>query len=207
MGRRKPADDDLSFAGVRKFTICDAKEMKKNYKTIDLVYIALGVVLITICSWISISTTVPFTMQTFAVFFVLSFLGGKRGTVTIIVYVLLGAVGVPVFAQFASGIGILFGNTGGYIVGFIFMGLVYWLIVHFLGKKLWAEILAMVIGLVVCYSFGTVWFMIVYAQSNGAVGLAMVLTWCVIPFIIPDLIKLGLALILARRLSPVLKLR
>lgn len=207
MGRRKPADDDLSFAGVRKFTICDAKEMKKNYKTIDLVYIALGVVLITICSWISISTTVPFTMQTFAVFFVLSFLGGKRGTVTIIVYVLLGAVGVPVFAQFASGIGILFGNTGGYIVGFIFMGLVYWLIVHFLGKKLWVEILAMVIGLAVCYSFGTVWFMIVYAQSNGAVGLAMVLTWCVIPFIIPDLIKLGLALILARRLSPVLKLR
>ena len=184
-----------------------AKEMKKNYKTIDLVYIALGAVLITICSWISIPTTVPFTMQTFAVFFVLSILGGKRGTVAIIVYVLLGAVGVPVFAQFTSGIGILFGNTGGYIVGFIFMGLVYWLIVHFLGKKLWVEILAMVIGLAVCYSFGTVWFMIVYAQANGAVGLAMVLAWCVIPFIIPDLIKLGLALTLARRLSPVLKLQ
>ena len=207
MGKGRHAGDDLSFSGVRKFTICDAKEMKKNYKTIDLVYIALGVVLITICSWISISTTVPFTMQTFAVFFVLSFLGGKRGTATIIVYVLLGAVGVPVFAQFASGIGILFGNTGGYIVGFIFMGLVYWLIVHFLGKKLWVEILAMAIGLTVCYSFGTVWFMIVYAQPNGAVGLAMVLAWCVIPFIIPDLIKLGLALTLARRLSPVLKLR
>ena len=125
----------------------------------------------------------------------------------IIVYVLLGAVGVPVFAQFTSGIGILLGNTGGYIVGFIFMGLVYWLIVHFLGKKLWVKILAMVIGLAVCYSFGTVWFMIVYAQANGAVGLAMVLTWCVIPFIIPDLIKLGLALTLARRLSPVLKLQ
>ena len=184
-----------------------AKEMKKNYKTIDLVYIALGAVLITICSWISIPTTVPFTMQTFAVFFVLSILGGKRGTVAIIVYVLLGAVGVPVFAQFTSGIGILFGNTGGYIVGFIFMGLVYWLIVHFLGKKLWVEILAMVIGLAVCYSFGTVWFMIVYVQANGAVGLAMVLAWCVIPFIIPDLIKLGLALTLARRLSPVLKLQ
>lgn len=181
--------------------------MKKNYKTTDLVYIALGVVLITICSWISISTTVPFTMQTFAVFFVLSNLGGKRGTVAIIVYVLLGAIGVPVFAQFTSGIGILFGKTGGYIVGFIFMGLVYWLIVHFLGKKLWGEILAMVIGLAVCYSFGTVWFMIVYAQANGAVGIAMVLTWCVIPFIIPDLIKLGLALTLARRLSPVLKLQ
>lgn len=202
-----PAANGLSFAGVRRFAMNNAKEMKKNYKTIDLVYIALGAVLITICSWISIPTTVPFTMQTFAVFFVLSALGGKRGTVAIIVYVLLGAVGIPVFAQFTSGIGILFGNTGGYIVGFIFMGLVYWLIVHFLGKKVWVEFLAMVIGLAVCYSFGTVWFMIVYAQANGAVGLAMVLAWCVIPFIIPDLIKLGLALTLARRLSPVLKLQ
>ena len=185
----------------------NTKETKKNFRTIDLVYIALGAVLITICSWISIPTTVPFTMQTFAVFFVLSALGGKRGTAAIVVYVLLGAVGIPVFAQFASGIGILLGSTGGYIVGFIFMGAVYWLIVHFFGKKLWVEILAMVIGLAVCYAFGTVWFMIVYAQGNEAVGVATVLAWCVIPFIIPDIVKLGLALALARRLSPVLKVQ
>ena len=183
------------------------KEMKKKFETLDLVYVALGAVLITICSWISIPTTIPFTMQTFAVFFVLSALGGERGTLAIIVYVLLGAVGVPVFAEFTSGIGILLGNTGGYIVGFIFMGLIYWLIVGFLGKKQWVEIFAMVIGIVVLYSFGTVWFMIVYAQTNEAVGLAMVLSWCVIPFIVPDLIKLGLALTLARRLSPVLRLQ
>ena len=183
------------------------KNKKKNFRTIDLVYIALGAVLISVCSWISVPTTVPFTMQTFAVFFVLSALGGKRGTAAIIVYVLLGAGGIPVFAQFTSGIGILLGNTGGYIVGFIFMGLVYWLIVHFLGKKTWVEILAMVAGLAVCYAFGTAWFMVVYAHANGAVGLAMVFAWCVIPFIIPDLVKLGLALSLARRLSPVLKLQ
>ena len=101
------------------------KETKKRFKTIDLAYIAIGAVLITICSWISIPTTVPFTMQTFAVFFVLSFLGGKRGTIAIIVYVLLGAVGVPVFSHFTSGIGILLGNTGGYMVGFILMGANY----------------------------------------------------------------------------------
>lgn len=183
------------------------QEMKKKFETLDLVYVALGAVLITICSWISIPTTIPFTMQTFAVFFVLSAFGGERGTLAIIVYVLLGAVGVPVFAEFTSGIGILLGNTGGYIVGFIFMGLAYWLIVGILGKKQWVEIFAMVIGIVVLYSFGTVWFMIVYAQTNGAVGLAMVLSWCVIPFIVPDLIKLGLALTLVRRLSPVLRLQ
>ena len=183
------------------------KETKKNSGTIDLMYMALGAVLIAVCSWISIPTTIPFTMQTFAVFFVLSAFEGKRGTMAIVVYILLGAVGVPVFAQFTSGIGILLGNTGGYIVGFIFMGLIYWLIVHFLRKKPWVKILAMIIGLAVCYTFGTAWFMIVYTQANGAVGLAMVLAWCVIPFIIPDLIKLGLALTLARRLSPVLKLQ
>ena len=185
----------------------NTKEKKKNFRTIDLVYIALGAVLISICAWISIPTTVPFTMQIFAIFFLLSVLGGKRGTVAITVYILLGAVGVPVFAQFTSGIGVLIGNTGGYTVGFIFIGLVYWLFVHFFGKKLWVEILAMVIGLAVCYSFGTAWFMIIYTQANGAVDLAMVLAWCVIPFIIPDLIKLGLALTLTRRLSPVLKLQ
>lgn len=185
----------------------NTKEMKNKLKTIDLAYMALGAVLIAVCSWISIPTTIPFTMQTFAVFFVLSALGGKRGTVAIIVYVMLGAVGIPVFAQFTSGIGILLGNTGGYIVGFIFMGLAYWLIVGLLGKKLWVEIFAMVIGIVVLYSFGTIWFMIVYAQANEAVGFAMVLAWCVIPFIIPDLIKLGLAITLAQRLTPVLKLR
>lgn len=202
-----PAANGLIFAGVRRFPMNHTKEMQKNFRAIDLAYMALGAVLIAVCSWISIPTTVPFTMQTFAVFFVLSALGGKRGTVAIIVYVLLGAVGVPVFAQFTSGIGILLGNTGGYIVGFIFMGLIYWMIVHFLGRKPRVKILAMVIGLAVCYTFGTVWFMIVYAQANGAVDLAMVLAWCVIPFIIPDLIKLGLALTLARRLSPVLKLQ
>lgn len=185
----------------------DRKEMKRNFKTIDLVYMALGAVFITICSWINIPTTVPFTMQTFAVFFVLSALGGKHGTVSILVYLLLGVVGVPVFAQFTSGLGILLGNTGGYIVGFVFMGLIYWLIVGILGKKMWVDILAMVIGLVVLYAFGTAWFMIVYTKANGAVGLTAVLGWCVIPFIVPDLIKLGLAVMLARRLSPVLRSR
>ena len=185
----------------------NTKEMKDSFKTLDLVYIALGAVLIAICSWISIPTTVPFTMQTFAVFFVLSALGGKRGTASVAIYVLLGAVGIPVFANFTSGIGILLGSTGGYIVGFIFMGLVYWMMIYFLGKSMKTELLALVVGLAVCYAFGTVWFMVVYAQTNGAVGIAMVLSWCVIPFIIPDLIKLGLALTLARRLSPVLNLQ
>ena len=65
----------------------------------------------------------------------------------------------------------------------------------------------MLIGLILCYAMGTAWFMVVFSRQNGAVSLATVLAWCVIPFIIPDLIKLALAILLSKRLSPVLKIR
>ena len=179
--------------------------MNKKIKTLDLTYTAIGAVLIAICSWISIPTTVPFTMQTFAVFFILALLDGKRATASIIIYVLLGAVGIPVFSGFSSGLGILLGTTGGYIIGFIFMGLIYMIFMHFLPKKQWAKATALIAGLIVCYAFGTCWFMIVYAKNVGPVGLLGALTWCVIPFIIPDIIKLALALTLADRLKGVLR--
>ena len=82
-------------------------------KTLDMAYIGLFAVVIAICSWISIPTVVPFTLQTFAVFLAVAVLGGKRGTLSVIVYVLLGAVGLPVFSGFKGGIGVLLNTTGG----------------------------------------------------------------------------------------------
>lgn len=180
---------------------------KRKYETVDLAYMALGAVLIALCSWISIPAVVPFTMQTFAVFLVLLILGGRRGTMTIVVYVLLGAVGLPVFSQFGAGIGVLLGSTGGYILGFIFMGLTYRLVTGAAGrsrsgKVRWTEAAALVLGLLVLYAFGTAWYMFMYARTQGGAGLMSVLLLCVIPFVIPDLIKLALALALARRLAP-----
>ena len=183
------------------------KERKSSFKTLDLVFTAVGAVLIAICSWISIPTAIPFTLQTFAVFLVLSVLGGKRGTLSILVYILLGAVGVPVFSGFTSGIGILLGTTGGYIIGFIFMGLLYWLAVGLLSKKLWVEILALVIGMAVMYAFGTAWFMVVYTRTTEAIGVWSALSWCVFPFLIPDFVKLGLAMLLARRIPALAKIK
>lgn len=173
--------------------------------TLDLTYIALASVIIAVCSWVSIPTAVPFTLQTFAVFFVLSFLGGKRGTAAILVYLLLGAVGVPVFSNFQAGVGALIGPTGGYLLGFLFIGLIYWLMTGLLGKKLWAEAVAFALGIIVLYTFGTVWFMIVYARKAAAVGVLTALSWCVFPFILPDLIKLTLALLLARKMASLRK--
>lgn len=169
-------------------------------KTYDLVYIAVFAVLMAVCSWISVPTAVPFTLQTFAVFMAVGVLGGRRGTMSVALYIILGAVGVPVFAGMTGGIGILTGTTGGYIVGFLFSALVMWAMEKLPGKKSVMQIVSMIVGLIVCYAFGTAWFMIVYSRANGAVGLATVLGWCVIPFIIPDIIKIVLAYGLSRKL-------
>ena len=74
-----------------------------------------------------------------------------------------------------------------------------WGIEKVFGKKPVVQILSMVIGLLVCYALGTIWFMVVYARTTGAVGLGTVLGWCVIPFIIPDLVKIALAFVLSRK--------
>ena len=100
--------------------------MKQHTKTLNLLYMALFVAVMAICSWVSIPSAVPFTLQTFAVFCALCLLGGKRGTIAILVYIALGAIGLPVFSGFSGGIGILLGTTGGYIWGFLLTGLLYW---------------------------------------------------------------------------------
>ena len=172
----------------------------------DLVYTALGAVLIVLCSWISIPVEIPFTLQTMAVVFVCALLGGGRGAVSVLVYILLGAVGVPVFAGMTGGIQKLLGLTGGYIVGFIFTALVMWGFQKIFGKDdlVWTGV-SMVVGIAVCYLFGSLWFYYVYANNTGAIGIGTVLAKCVVPFIIPDLVKIALALFLSRRLRKILK--
>lgn len=172
----------------------------QHRRIVSMVQIALFAAIIAICSWIQIPATVPFTLQTFAVFCTLGLLGGKNGTISVLLYIALGAVGVPVFAGFSGGFGVLLGTTGGYIIGFLFSALVYWGITHLLGEKLPVMILAMAAGLLVCYAFGTGWFLLVYTRSVGAVGMMTVLGWCVFPFILPDCAKIALAILLAKRI-------
>ncbi len=179
---------------------------KPRMKTIDMVYVAMFAVLMAICSWISIPMTIPFTLQTFGVFLAVGVLGGKRGSLSILIFILLGAIGLPVFAGFSGGVGVLLGSTGGYIIGFIFSALLMWLIEFLFGRKLLVLGISMVLGLIVCYAFGTAWFMVVYSRASGAIGLVTALGWCVFPYIIPDIVKIALALVLTKRLRAVLKL-
>ncbi len=170
-------------------------------KTRDLVLIALFAALMALCAWITIPSVVPFTMQTFGVFMAVGLLGGKRGTLAVLVYILLGAVGLPVFSGFGGGLGYLLGKTGGYIIGFIGSALTMWGFSKIFGRGWIMRGIGMLAGLLVCYAFGTGWFMSVYIRANGPVSLMTVLSWCVIPYIIPDLIKIALALYLSNRIE------
>ena len=178
---------------------------KENNKTYDLVYVSMFTVLIAICSWISIPAAVPFTLQTLGVFLAVGILGGKRGTMAVLVYILLGTIGIPVFAGFSGGIGVLTGTTGGYIVGFLASALVMWGMERAFGKGKKIQIFSMLLGLLACYAVGTLWFMAVYTHQTGEVGILAVLGWCVFPFIIPDLLKIALAVILTGRLKGVIR--
>ena len=180
---------------------------KPKMRTVDMAYIALFAVVMAVCAWISIPAAVPFTLQTFGVFLAVAVLGGKRGTLAVLIYLLLGAVGIPVFAGFNGGLGYMLGSTGGYIVGFVLSALVMWAMEAALGRKTWVLAISMGLGLVVCYAFGTAWFMVVYGKNTGPIGLMTALGWCVIPYIVPDLVKIALALLLHRRLASAIRLR
>ena len=180
----------------------------------DLVLISVSAALITICSWISIPLgPVPFTLQTLGILAVMLTVGGRRGTIAILVYLALGAVGVPVFAGFKGGIMSFIGPTGGFLIGFVFGALVYWLLEKLFLKKLmtspvktWISgMLGFLVFEVVMYIVGVIWFMTVYAAQTGPVGLETVMSWCVIPFIIPDIVKMVVAVLTGERASKLIR--
>ena len=172
-------------------------------RTRDLTYIALFTVLTAVCAWISIPvTTISFTLQTFAIFASLMALGGRRGTYAVAAYLTLGAAGIPVFSNFQGGAGVLLGPTGGYILGFLASALVYWGLTARRDTPA-VRLLACLAGLLVCYAFGTGWFLAIYTGGDTSLGAALAM--CVYPFVAPDLVKIGLAAALAQRVRRLLR--
>lgn len=180
--------------------------VKPQSKTRDLSYIALMAALMAICSWITLPIgPVPFTMQTFAIYAAVLLLGGRRGTIAFVVYLLMGVVGLPVFSGFSAGPGVLLGSTGGYLAGFLLGDLLYWLLTARLGSRLPVQITALLLATVICYVFGTVWFYYVYTAGGDSITVMGILSACVIPFIVPGLAKLALALVVSRRIGKYIK--
>lgn len=164
-------------------------------KTKNLARIALGAAALTLCAWIAVPTPVPFTMQSMAVFTVAALLGPKLGCASVAVYLLLGAVGMPVFSGFRGGVQALLGPTGGYLIGFLLCAFVTgWTAQK--SKSGYALAMGMAAGILLCYGFGSFWYAFVYADG----GIKTIFLTCVLPFLLPDAMKLLISVGLVQRI-------
>ena len=169
---------------------------RSRFSPRSMVYMALCAVLTAVCAWITVPGPVPFTLQTFALCCTFLLLGGRLGGVALLVYLLMGAVGLPVFSHFTGGLGVLLGPTGGYLLGFVLCAPVYSLCSGGAKASPKRKTVALLAVLLCDYLAGTAW----YCLLTGT-GPAAALSLCVLPFLLPDLAKLMLALALTRRLN------
>ena len=140
---------------------------------------------------------VPISLTNLAIYISLYLLGWKRGTISYLIYLLIGLVGIPVFSGFTGGPAKLAGPTGGYIIGFIAMAIIAGLVIDDFHQP-WLQLIGMIVGTIICYVLGTAWFCF-EAKSTVSGALSI----CVFPFIPGDLIKM----IIAMLIGPAIKKR
>ena len=171
--------------------------MKKFFTTTSISYIALFVAFLAILGGISIPIgPVSIALGSLGVYLVSALLNTPYALVTVCIYILMGALGLPVFSNFQGGIAKLVGPTGGYILGFILCALIESILITKLKTKKWIYPVSMLAGTFLIYIFGTTWFLIV---ANGKYDFWQVLMICVIPFIPLDLVKIVVASLIGMR--------
>ena len=165
----------------------------QKIRTKQMVLIALMTAVTCVLGPLSIPlpfSPVPISLTNFAIFLAIFVLGMKSGTISFIIYLLLGAIGVPVFSSFRGGLQVLAGPTGGYLIGFIFLALIMGFALDHFDRKLVPTIIGMIIGMAICYIFGTAWL-------AGQLGMSFVaaLGIGVIPYLPGDTAKIIIAII------------
>ncbi len=178
------------------------KTMKMKIREINRV--AISAAIITVCSWICLPGTVPYTFQTFGVFLVAALFGAKKSTLAVIIYILLGTVGLPVFAGGRGGLGVLMGESGGYIMAFLPSVYLCGRICEKSPEDKEKQILGMVLGLTICYIIGTIWAYAIYLRGGGTTAFGIALGKFVVPFVIPDVAKIVLAQFVAQKLRKII---
>lgn len=173
--------------------------MSKKRSLVYIARAALCAALVAVSSFITLPLPVaPVTLQTFAVCTVAGLLGFRWAMVSVSVYILLGAAGLPVFSGFGGGVGVLMGAGGGYIWGFLLIAAVVGICSDKFGADFSKMLLSMALGMVLCYSLGTLWYTFVYSDGSGALA---ALSTCVLPFILPDAVKIIAAATVVSRLK------
>ncbi len=172
--------------------------MKQTARIYRITAVSLMTALMAAASMVSVPLTVPVTLQTLAFYLSLLLVGGRLTAVSTLVYLALGAVGVPVFSGFGAGVGRLFDSTGGFLFGLLIAALLFWALERPAGK--WISL-----GVSVCaiYLCGTLWYALVYLDGLGSLGAAAAV--CVLPFLLPEALKLAAAIAVSRRLAPIIR--
>lgn len=187
----------------------------KSQKTVQMVEIALMSAVLCVVSPFTVPvpmSPVPLSLATFAVYLAVVLLGAKKSTICVLVYLLLGAMGLPVFSGFSGGIGVLFGPTGGYLLGYAACAAVAgWLLKNRTHRKETAgrrcyvrTVFALSFGTVVCYILGTGWFR---AVMKGSYTFTQALLVCVVPYLLFDMVKILAAAALAAPVRRILRNR
>lgn len=164
----------------------------KKLTTRDLTRMALMTAITCVLSIITLPLgPVPLTLSVLAVFLVGALLPPLQAMITLWAYVLLGLAGLPVYAGMASGLGVVLGPTGGYLLSYPFMALVFSLMCR--RRVLWQSILGIPLAIVLCHGVGSLWY-----SAVTHVPLAQTFAACSLPFLLPDLLKGAAALLLSR---------
>ncbi|MBU3201375.1 biotin transporter BioY [Clostridium estertheticum] len=172
----------------------------ENTKKINIHHLTLiGVMAAVICILGPLSLPigiVPISLTNLAIYFSVYVLGQKRGTLSYIVYLFIGLVGLPVFSGFSGGFTKLFGPTGGYLIGFIFMAFISGFFIDKFSNKIYMCFLGMILGTIVTYIFGTAW--LAY-QLNMTFNASLAVG--VLPFIPGDIVKMVIALLIGPQIK------
>lgn len=166
-------------------------------RTVLLIKCAIFAALTALCAQIQVPLYgVPLSLALLPVLMAGAMLGVSGGVLSVSCYLLLGAVGLPVFNGFTGGLGVLTGPTGGYLAGYLACAAVTALLVKKRSGGFGYLCLCMGAGVLVCYTLGTAWFCAVTGS-----GLVSALGVCVLPFLPGDAVKIALAAYLAPRLK------
>ena len=168
--------------------------MKKLSGISEIAIASLFTALLAVCAVITVPAPIPFTLQTFALFLIAGLLPLRSAFPCVLAYILLGAVGLPVFSGFGAGFGVLLGPAGGYIFGFLLFILVQKLVFTLTKKR--QLLLSQISGLLACYLCGIAWYLIYSPKETFLSAVTVTL----LPFIIPDAIKLFLAMFIIKRI-------
>ncbi len=166
----------------------------------NMATVSMCVALISLFSWIYIPFAINITLQALAIFIISSVFKPKISLSAVLIYILLGVCGLPVFSGFGAGVGTLFGPTGGYILSFAAFPLIIYIFTRNKPTSASLKFIGMSVSLVFSYVLGTLWYYISFA-SKSDITFTQLLCICVLPFLITDIIKILIAVTVSQRLG------